>query len=267
MKKLSIALLSLSTLFISAAFAQDNWQFKLGPGLAYEPDFLGSKDYQLVFMPDFSAVYKDTYFISRADGLGYNMINRGGLRAGPVVSYTPARRENNDNFFRIAGKRSHALEGLGTVNSTLDAGGFVAYDRGSFSAKGEVRQASTLNHGLVADVEFDYLHTTNTWNHTVTYVIGPVAEFADSEHNNTYFGINQTQSIDSGLEQYAAGGGLVYYGLNVGASAPLNNSPFTLAIFGKYLRLADAAAKSPLVTQRGSKNQFIIGTSLTYDFT
>jgi MipA family protein len=65
-----------------------------------------------------------------------------------------------------------------------------------------------------------------------------------------YFGINATQSFNSGYAQYYPGAGLRSVG--VGTSA-------TGVAFGSYNRLTDIAAGSPLVSgPAGSPNQFVV---------
>lgn len=78
---------------------------EIGLFTAYTPAFLGSKDYQLIAGPNIQVRY-DRAFLSMQDGLGYDVIRSGGFRAGALIGFRPARRENGDNPFKIAGDSS-----------------------------------------------------------------------------------------------------------------------------------------------------------------
>jgi outer membrane protein len=67
------------------------------------------------------------------------------------------------------------------------------------------------------------------------------------------------------LPVYNAGGGLYSYG--AGAQLEYFLSPqWSAHVFGEYERLTGDAANSPLVTQRGSADQFTVGVGATYSF-
>ena len=97
-------------------------------------------------------------------------------------------------------------------------------------------------------------------------VAGPRLSVTDATFNQAYFGINATQSFNSGYAQYYPGGGLRSVG--VGASALWRiNEKLNLVAFGSYNYLGDIAANSPIVSgPAGSRNQFIVGTALSWRF-
>ncbi len=94
------------------------------------------------------------------------------------------------------------------------------------------------------------------------------AEFADRKHANYHFGVNAAASSASGLPVYAAKGGIKAVRVAALAAADFNNNfldgGFALAVGAQYTRLKGTAARSPIVAQRGSRNQWMFGAGLTY---
>lgn len=251
-----------------AAGPQGDLQVRIGAGLLYGPAFLGSRDYQLRAGPNIEVRYKDRFFISVIDGVGFDLIKTDNLRAGPIVKYQQRRKENGSGPFVIAGDRSDALRGLGDVAATAEVGGYVSYRSGAFSAKAEVRKGIGGHDGLIAELGARYSTTVGGMklgNRAVMVSIGPRATIADATYTQAYFGIDATQSAASGLAQFNAGGGLQSYGLGATIVVPVSGN-LSAAALGGLDRLSGDAAKSPLVRDRGSRNQRTFGLGLTYRF-
>lgn len=117
----------------------------------------------------------------------------------------------------------------------------------------------------LADAEVKYAREILGFGPPIIFSIGPNLKFAGSNYNDTYFGIDARQSARSGLARYDAEAGLVSYGIG-GAVIVRAFDPVSIALFAGYDRLASEAADSPLVTDRGSKNQMAIGFSVGYEF-
>jgi outer membrane protein len=259
-----------STLFPLAAMAggppdapKTDWNITMGAGAVYAPAFVGSKDYQLIGFPDLKFEYKDKFFASVGEGVGYNVINGSGWRVGPIAKYAFQRQENGKNPFRVAGKASTALRGLGDVDGTLELGGFVEYSYEPFTYKVELRQGVDGHEGMIGETSLNYTGSIDRFGPPIFYAFGPRATFGDSNYNNAYYGINQTQSANSGLSRYSADAGLVSYGVGGFISLPVSDS-VSVSAFGGYDRLGSEVADSPLIKERGSENQFVSGLSVSY---
>jgi MipA family protein len=249
-----------------------DWQFSVGGGTAYGPAFLGSKDYQLSAVPDLTINYKDSFFFSQRDGLGYNVLSHldsPSWQFGPIVRYAFERKENGDNPFRIAGRKSTALRGLGSVTGTIEVGGYVRYQWQDWSARAELRRGVNGHKGLVGDVSVEYGHDVHAlfYNEGPPLIVslGPHATLVDHRYNETYFGVTAIQSVRSGLPRFNAEGGLLTYGVGGSVVLPLTQH-LTANLVTGFDRLADDAARSPLVSLRGSKNQFSGGVFISYKF-
>ncbi len=273
---LALAFTGACTLMASSAFAVDrngppqrDLEINIGAGVMYAPDFLGSKDYQLYAFPNLSVKYKDQFFASVQDGIGYNVIRSNGWRIGPVAKYAMQRREDGNNPFRVAGDKTNALRGLGDVDGTLELGGFAEYRWREWSAKVEARQGVNGHEGFVTDLNANYTKAVSSvfWKEGSPLIVsvGPRATLVDNNYNQTYFGVNASQSARSGLSQYKAEGGLLSYGIGAAAILPITDTITATWIAG-YDRIAGDAGDSPLAQQRGSENQAKVGVFLSYTF-
>lgn len=243
---------------------QDDWKITLGVGTMYKPAFLGSKDYQMMAFPDIKIEYKDRFFASLF-GVGYKVICNDVWSIGPIVKLDFGRTENDDNPFRIAGEKTHALRGLGNVDATVELGGFVEYNIGPFTYQLEMRQGVGGHQGFVIETGFDFRGFIDKPGKPIMYSVGPHLTFADSNYNNAYFGITRSQSINSGLSRYDATAGVVSYGIGGFVMVPLSDT-LSVGVFGGYDRLANGVADSPLIKKRGDPNQFMGGLRLSYEF-
>jgi outer membrane protein len=247
---------------------QSDWQVQVGGGLIYGPAFLGSKDHQLQGGPSIEVRYKDRVFLSVIDGAGVDIIKTDHLRAGPIVKFQQKRRESGTSTFVIAGGASDALRGLGDVSATAEVGGYVQYQVGGFSAKVEVRKGTGGHKGIIADLGARY--TTGLMGMTVgerpvIVSVGPRASIVDRKYNQAYFGVDAAQSAASSLAQFNAKGGLLSFGAGTAVVVPLSGK-LSAAILGGFDRVSGDAGRSPLVRERGSRNQGTIGLGLSYRF-
>jgi outer membrane scaffolding protein for murein synthesis (MipA/OmpV family) len=266
------------TLMPSMVFAENNqtqkqlqpdWQWEAGFGAIYKPAFFGSKDYQLSAIPNLGVKYKDKFFSSIFDGIGYNVINSNGWKVGPIAKYDFGREEDGESSLAISGKDTTALRGLGDVDGTFEVGGFAEYTWNKWSAKVEVRQGVGGHEGLIGDLSANYMVDIHpvfyTEGRSIFLSIGPHATIVSSDYNEAYYGVNSVQSARSGLSMYKADGGLLSYGLKATVMVPVNDSISTMFFVG-YERVAGDAADSPLVQERGSENQAMAGLFVTFAF-
>jgi outer membrane protein len=245
-----------------------DWQIRVGVGAIYAPAFVGSDHYQLQAGPDFEVRYKDRFYLSVIDGAGMDLIKTDNLRAGPVVKFQQKRRESGGGTFVVAGGRTDELRGLGSVSATAEAGGYVQYQSGGFSARAEVRKGIGGHDGIIADIGARVAAPFPVPAISARPVIvsaGPRATIVHDKYNASYFSIDAGQSARSGLRTFDAKGGLLSYGVGGAVIVPLSDH-LTGSILASYDRVAGDAAKSPLVRDRGSRNQASLGLGLSYRF-
>jgi outer membrane scaffolding protein for murein synthesis (MipA/OmpV family) len=93
------------------------------------------------------------------------------------------------------------------------------------------------------------------------------AEFVSAKFNQYYFGITPADSLASGLPVYAPGGGMKNWKAGLMLDQSITGDLMGgLSVFGygQYSRLVGDARRSPIVTLRGSPNQWIGAVGLAY---
>lgn len=239
------------------------WEVNVGAGTLFSPNYLGDDAYSLSAVPYIRATYDDRFFASVQEGMGFTVVANDNFRAGPLVRLDFGRDEDGGGPFRIAGNKTDDLRGLGDIDTTFSIGGFAELDFGGLSASVNVGQAVNGHDGLTGDFGLRFKGMVTGYGPPLIYSIGPAINFGDAKYMSSYFGINQPQSEASGLAVYDASGGIVSYGLSGTAIMPLTQKT-SVTLIGNYGRLAGDAASSPLVEDRGSKDQAFLGLVLAY---
>lgn len=261
---LLILAIPLTALPASRAQAQErgedaggDWQVMLGAGAIYSPDYEGSDEYEVQPFPFISVAYRDIAYI-RGPEIGINILRLNtsdGLqvKAGPIARYRRDRPED----------RNSDLRGLGDVDLAIELGGALAVEyRQAFVRLSLAKDVAGGHEGLVGEgevgVRFDLADTLSA-------SVSAQASWADSDYMNTYFSVTSAQSAASGLPVYQAGSGIKDVGAGLGLSYRLGSN-WMLTAMGGYSRLLGDAADAPLVTQRGSPDQWRGGLFLAYRF-
>ena len=244
---------------------KEGWSITVGSGAIYAPSYLGDDDYRLSAVPSIRFSYEDKFFASVQEGIGYNVFKDQNWRIGPIVRYDFGRDEDKGGAFNVGGSDTNDLLGLGDVDGTVELGSFIEYNLRPISAKLEVLRGLGGHEGLVANASLSFKAGARLMGKTVIYSLGPNIKIVDSDYNQTYFGVNATQSAASGLAQYNADAGILSYGFGGTAIIPMDEN-VSMVIFANYKRLGDEAADSSLVSQRGSANQGTMGLFVNYTF-
>jgi len=235
------------------ASPQRDWQLTLGGSVGFVPKYQGSSNYEVRALPYVDANYKDVVFV-RGLAAGANLVNvKGprpgdGLRMGPILRYGFGRDESDDT----------ALRGLGDIDDAIEAGGFIAYSAGPLLADLTlVKDVAGGHDGVLADAGI-------AWRATISPRLRGSVRASTTWANDTYmsnvFGISPAQSARSGMRVHDAGAGIKDVGLALNLSYGLTEN---WSVSGRvaYSRLLGDAADSPIVADRGAKNQ--VGTFLT----
>jgi len=242
------------------------WALTVGAAPLFGPVFSGSDDYALSVFPDLRVNYKDRFFASIPDGVGYNVVNTRRVQAGPLVQIRFGRdEESGGSPFLVAGD-SDGLQGLGDLSAAGEAGLFFQWNVGRVLARAELRQGFGAHEGWVADLSTSF-STGDRWPllGPVIWSVGPRLTAGGSDFIDPYFGIDARQSGDSGLPQFSADGGLVSAGV-VGTIVRPVNRRLAYTLFCGYDRFLGDVKDSPLITERGTADQFFVGLGVGYRF-
>lgn len=249
-----------------SGFNDDGWSLYVGGGGFYGPNWSGDDEYSAAAVPFLRVTKGDVFFASVQEGAGFAVINNEKFRAGPLATLDFGRDEDGNNPFRVSGNDSLDLVGLGNISTTVALGGFADYEMGDIKFKAKAGRAVSAHEGVTAELGVDY-DKSIFWNGPPLFIaFGPKVKWADGNYNQAFYGITQTQSDASGLTPFDAGSGIVGYGVGGSLIMPLTRSGLGITFFGSYERLTGDAAKSPLVIERGSKDQFFGGSALAYRF-
>lgn len=215
-------------------------------GIAFVADaaYAGSKDRDNTWRPVLDYQWANGWFAGTSNGIGVNMSQRTEFQFGPRLTFDIGRKES----------QSTRLHGMGDIKPRPEVGAFLNY-----SPTPEVSLSSSLRYGsgqdrngLVVDAGAVY---TVVLQPSTRVSLGVGASYANAQHQS-YFEVNSSQSLASGLSTYVAGAGL--RDVRLQASVLHTISP-ALSITGSLTvrELLNDAAHSPL-TQRRTQTSAVV---------
>lgn len=233
-----------------------NIRVGLGPVIA--PDYEGSNSYDVKAAPLISFRYKDLVRVDnnrvRVNVFGSDSLFRSeNFKAGPLLRLDFGRDESDNPD----------LAGLGDVGTGLELGVFASYTVGPTRARIRVQQDVLSGHSgmrIIGDLgvavyRSDRLAVSGTLSST----------WADGSYMESFFGINATQALASGLAAFTATSGLKDVSLALGANYQVSDQ-WALVGNAGFSKLLGDAKNSPIVAVRGSSSQFVGGLFAVYSF-
>jgi MipA family protein len=238
----------------------------IGAGAAILPDYEGSDDYRIIPAGAVRGQYHGIGFSTRGTYLFVDFIPQSGkidFDLGPIVGVRlNSRRHIDDPVVKLLPRRKAAIEvggfaGIGVhgVTNPYDRLGFrldVLHDVGS------AHQSTTFS----PNVEFSTPLSRRTY---ASANVG--AEFVSNKFADYYYTISPTDSLASGLPAFNAGGGMKNWKAGLLLNQSLTGDLLHgLSIFGtgQYSRLVGDFKRSPIVSRRGSANQWLGALGLAY---
>lgn len=238
-----------------AAVRSDGWTVTLGLEGRLQNAWVGADHDNVIpnLLFDVRPQGTPQRFDTPRDSIGIALLDAGTFRAGPV-----------GNLERPRPERHHPeLTGLGDVKPALEIGGFAEYWWAPWlRSRAELRQGVTGHHGVVSDLTSDVVVPAGGgW----TLSGGPRVTWASARALSPYFDVDAAQAAASGLPVYAAHGGVRSVGAGAKVRYDIDHHWFTHT-FLEYERLRGDAAASPIVVERGSPNQTMLGVGVGYSF-
>ncbi|MGO8951842.1 MAG: MipA/OmpV family protein [Rhodomicrobium sp.] len=232
------------------------WIVTLGGYAGAEPEFPGAKTSTFAFRPviDVRPEGSKEWVTLPNDAFSVALFQNGSFRIGAAGDYLLNRDHRDDS----------ALKGLNDINYTVELGGFAEYYPAPFlRTRLELLQGISGADGVAANLMADFLFVPDArWLLTA----GPRLQFANTQYESTFFSVTRGEALASGLSPYRASGGLNSAGID--ATARYNVSDrLSLRAFAEWNRLVGDAADSPIVTVKGSEDQFEFGLGAAYKFT
>ena len=240
----------------SAVTAQDNRDIRVRAGLGAQvrPEYYGADKTVVAPLFDIDVARGDEVFTFEApdDHLAIAVINKDGLSIGPAANIASSRKD------------SDVGAPLGKVKTTIEAGAFAQYQWGeSIRLRAEVLKGIGGHKGVVGALGAD-----KVWRDGDRYVfsVGPRLLVSDGRYQRAYFGVTPAAAVATGLPTYRPSGGIHAAALASGLSYQFNPRIGAFG-FARYERLLGDAARSPVVREFGSRNQYSAGIGLNYSFT
>ena len=248
-----------------------DFQGSVGVAAGVVPDYGGSNDYAAAALPLIDIRQPGFLFIEGAsvnpnDGLatvGWNALNftyaagseeKFRLSLGPLARYSGGRdQEDND-----------ALNGLGDIDGSVGAGGFLEASAGPWSADVTIVSQDAGDGGDGILVAFGAQYTARV-NDGFIVSTGISSSWADDDYMQGFYGVTSGQAAGSGLAPFDADSGLKDVGVQLGASYEMAENWLVSGQVG-YQRLLNDAADSPLVDDAGSPHQFRALLGVAYRF-
>ncbi|MEY4965994.1 MAG: hypothetical protein RL274_1577 [Pseudomonadota bacterium] len=215
------------------------WDINLGVGGSYRPTFEGSDRSRFRPLPVITVSWRDT--ISFGEGGLSAQVRRGPFRAGGGLTFDGGRKDHDTGG--IFGGGDDRLAGMGNIDFTLGARGFVGYRMGfiDFNASA-VKYLGKQNDGILASFGAS---TPLPLGKKLIFIPGIRASWADEKYMQTFFGITPLQASRSIFPAFNARSGLQ----EVRGSANLIyrfNSHWFAAVNTNVTRLMGDSAKSPI---------------------
>ena len=222
--------------------------FTLRGGLAVQPEFPGSDDYQLG--PDLGFSFGSLQ-VGRI-GIGIGDPNPELVRTGLGLR----------GSFRYVGERDSSeyepLRGLDDVDAAVELGVGVVYRQDAYQVFGDLRYGVTGHESLVGEIGADvFIQPTDR----LTLNAGPRVFFAGDDYADDYFGVSPAESVRSGLGGFDAEGGALSAGLEIGAEYRIDDD-WGIEGAVTYDRLLGDAEDSP-ITEAGSADQYGVRLGVT----
>jgi len=236
-----------------AAASEDS--LHVGVGMAYVPEYTGSKKSHVVPLPIFERTFSNGIFISSTRGLGIQT-TQDNLQLSAALSYGGARADHKRNIF----EGSDALKGMGDIDGAAQAVLSASYRFDAVSVSlGTTQNLSQRSHGNTYTLgsSLQLLATASD-----QLGLGVSAEYADRKHVQTYFGVTPEQSLRSGYHSFSTKAGFTSVGAAVSWNHVIDKQWSVHTVAGLKTLTGDAA-DSPLTKRRTAP---ILLTGLIYAF-
>ena len=277
------ALPVLATLAVAApAWAQDEAPAEAGPpndrnsltigaGVAYNPSYEGSDDYQLQPIGALFGKVAGFSFVTRGPGLAIDLI-RDPEGAEVEFEFGPVGYVRLD---RTGGIKDPQVRALGEIDTAIELG-FQA----GVAKKGVLHQYDSLGIRVTWQKDVTNTHESTLLSPAIEYstplsertyaMLSASAERAGDSYARTYFSVTPAGAAASGLPVYNADGGWKSMRLGLFLAQTLTGDLRDpgLSLFGTaaYSRLRGDFKRSPIVSIAGDADQLLALVGLAYTF-
>lgn len=244
----------------SAMTEQTGWSGHLVAGAVAVPDYEGSEDYQAAPLIGAKLGYDSYYLEIQGLELRANLSPFARWEFGPIVGLRGGRDD----------VRNDRVDALRDIDDSVEVGAFIKVslyqlaDPSDELAFGMDVKTGTSSDGKGTTVSLGPTYSFSPMER-LHIGLGVSATFADSDYVDTYFGIDATDALRSGLSSYDGDGGLKDIGIALDVGYQLTEHWGVMGFAG-YTQLVGDAADSPVVDDEGSAGQGVVGLGVMYQF-
>jgi outer membrane protein len=212
-----------------------DWDVIVGAGASYRPKYEGSDEFEVSPIPFVSATVFDRLTIDPS-GLDLKAYQRGLFKFDVNVGYDAGRSADD----------ADALRGMGDIDFGVNVGGKATLSYGPLDFFASVHRTIGGSDGLLGTVG---TKVTAPVNEHLILGAEASATFADKNYMESYFGVDTTQSRNSGYQKYKADAGIKSVDFTISATYLINRS-WVLRGQEKLTVLVGDAADSPIVKEK-----------------
>ena len=233
-----------------------NW---VGAGVGVTTEWAGAKDTAVALAPGGRVQFSEHRFVEvYGPFLNVNLLNVQGWEFGPSVSYRFGRKDVEDPV----------VNRLPAINGVVEAGGFGGYTYiNTTGVPWRVRTGVSVLTAVGGDTTGTHVTPyASFWmplSPTVFVGVGGGFTWSSSSFMQQRFGVTPAASAASGLPVYSANSGVRQVYAWPAVIVRLSDHWYGGA-GAFYQRLTEDAANSPIVTQRGDRNQWTVGAGIGY---
>ncbi len=161
------------------------WSQMFGIGMLYIPEWEGDDELAFHATPLFDFRWRERFFISSRDGIGFNFYRGNRVKAALSIGYMPGRSEGD----------SANLTGLGDISTAASVNLFTTIEHQGWLFGMGLSRAITGDHdGMIAAFSADRYYVIDD---ETTLNFGTTLRLADEEYMQAFYSINAAQSAAS----------------------------------------------------------------------
>lgn len=227
----------------------------VGLGVGVAPDFEGSEDYEAVPLPLIMVRFTNHMSVLLAGNrLEVDLLPDPKWKLGVAAEFLGKRDDDVEND--VVGL-------LDEVDASFMVGPMLGFENRTwkFGVVG-LSDMSDSSDGTIVRLSTGYKKQLNRgWR----FSINAFTTWADDDYMESYFGIDGSNSLRSGLSMYEAESGIKDVGITIPVFYDPCNYIGVVCAVG-YKRLLGDAEDSPIVNEEGNENQLFAGFAITYTF-
>lgn len=235
----------------SAELSNDEVRITMGIGLANTARYVGSNERRYRVMPTLNAQWKNGWFAGFPRGVGYNFSSDPHTEYGVRLGLDMGRKQT----------ASAALNGLGNINARAELGGFynLALSRQIKLNTGLRYGAGSDSKGMLLDANLNYRLPLSEHDFAS---FGLATTYANSNYMQSYYGVNATQSANSGYAVYTPGAGIREVALTANYTHKIDRQ--WAVVSSVSLGQLGSAVKAAPMSRSSTHNSVHISTNYTF---